>query len=69
MNGFFNIMKPSGMSSAAVVAVMRRDERTSNPGPDFKFAVGDVLEAIGSPQQLASLKELLGAGDGEGAAE
>ena len=24
MNGFFNIMKPSGMSSAAVVAVMRR---------------------------------------------
>ena len=24
MNGFFNILKPSGMSSAAVVAVMRR---------------------------------------------
>ena len=24
MNGYFNIMKPSGMSSAAAVAVMRR---------------------------------------------
>ncbi|MER1994592.1 MAG: tRNA pseudouridine(55) synthase TruB, partial [Eubacteriales bacterium] len=24
MNGFFNILKPTGMSSAAVVAVMRR---------------------------------------------
>ena len=24
MNGYFNILKPTGMSSAAVVAVMRR---------------------------------------------
>ena len=50
-------------TGASVVSVSRGDARTSNPGPDFSFAAGDVVEAIGSPRQLASLKELLGTAD------
>ncbi len=53
-------------TGASVVAVSRNDERIGNPGPDFRFAAGDVLEAIGSPPQLASLRELLGVAGEEG---
>ena len=47
-------------TGASVVAVSRGDARHGNPGPDWCFASGDAVEAIGDPKQLASLKDLLG---------
>lgn len=46
-------------TGASVVAVSRGGERHGNPGPDWRFEVGDGIEAIGDPHQLASLKALL----------
>jgi hypothetical protein len=47
-------------TGASVVAVSRGDCKHGNPGPDWCFAPGDTVEAIGDPKQLASLKDLLG---------
>ena len=46
-------------TGASVVAVSRGDSRSSNPGPDWCFVAADVIEAIGAPEQLAALKNLL----------
>ena len=50
----------SAKTGASVVAVTRGDSRHGNPGPEWCFAPGDTVEAIGDPKQLASLKDLLG---------
>ena len=46
-------------TGASVVAVSRGDSRSSNPGPDWCFVAADVIEAIGAPEQLAALRNLL----------
>ena len=55
MNGFFNIMKPTGMSSAAVVAVMRRltgEKRTGHAGTLDPEAAGVLPIMTGKAARL-----------------
>ena len=55
MNGFFNIMKPPGMSSAAVVAVMRRltgEKRTGHAGTLDPEAAGVLPIMTGKAARL-----------------
>ena len=55
MNGFFNIMKPAGMSSAAVVAVMRRltgEKRTGHAGTLDPEAAGVLPIMTGKATRL-----------------
>ncbi len=55
MNGFFNIMKPAGMSSAAVVAVMRRltgEKRTGHAGTLDPEAAGVLPIMTGKAARL-----------------
>ena len=55
MNGFFNIMKPPGMSSAAVVAVMRRltgEKRVGHAGTLDPEAAGVLHVMTGKAARL-----------------
>ncbi len=55
MNGFFNILKPPGMSSAAVVAVMRRltgEKRTGHAGTLDPEAAGVLPVMTGKATRL-----------------
>ena len=55
MNGFFNILKPPGMSSAAVVAVMRRltgEKRTGHAGTLDPEAAGVLPIMTGKATRL-----------------
>ena len=47
-------------TGASVVSVVRNGETTRNIGPDWTFAVGDVLVAMGDDAQIAALRELVG---------
>jgi CPA2 family monovalent cation:H+ antiporter-2 len=47
-------------TGASIVAVVREGGSNRNPGADWCFAPGDEAEAIGSPKELAALKDLLG---------
>jgi len=47
-------------TGASVVSVERNGERNRNPGPDWRFAAGDVVVVIGEPPQLAALRSLIG---------
>ena len=47
-------------TGASVVSVYRDGQITRNIGPDWNFAVGDVVVAIGNEPQIAALKKLLG---------
>jgi K+/H+ antiporter YhaU regulatory subunit KhtT len=47
-------------TGASVVSVTRDGKRHSNPGAEWCFETSDVVEAIGEPKELASLKDLLG---------
>ena len=55
-------------TGASVVVVSRGDERVENPGADWVFSSNDMIEAIGAPEQLASLRALLGIENGAGSA-
>ena len=55
MNGFYNIWKPAGMSSAAVVAVMRRltgEKRTGHAGTLDPEAAGVLPIMVGKAARL-----------------
>ena len=55
MNGFFNIMKPPGMTSAAVVAVMRRltgEKRVGHAGTLDPEAAGVLPIMVGKAARL-----------------
>ena len=55
MNGFFNIDKPTGMTSAAVVAVMRRltgEKRVGHAGTLDPEAAGVLPIMIGKAARL-----------------
>jgi TrkA domain protein len=45
---------------AWIVAVVRDDTTVAGPGPDYRFHAGDVAVAVGSPEGLGQLRELLG---------
>ncbi len=47
-------------TGASVVAVHRNGEIHRNIGPDWEFAIGDILVVIGDQPQIAALKDLLG---------
>ena len=47
-------------TGASVVSVTRDGKRYGNPGADWCFELSDVVEAIGEPKELSSLKDLLG---------
>ena len=47
-------------TGASVVAVYRDGRIARNVGPDWEFAIGDVLVVLGEPPQVAALKDLLG---------
>ena len=42
------------------MAVHRKGEVHRNIGPDWEFAIGDVLVVIGDQPQIAALKDLIG---------
>jgi TrkA domain protein len=46
-------------TGASVVAVLRGDATIAAPGPDHRFEPGDVVVAVGTPDGLAQLRELL----------
>jgi TrkA domain protein len=48
-------------TGASIVAVLRGDEITASPGPDFVFRAGDVVVAVGHEDGLAALRDLLAA--------
>ena len=47
-------------TGASVMSVARDGRQYGNPGADWSFQAGDTVLAIGDPNQLAALKELLG---------
>ena len=46
-------------TGSSIVAVMRGDESVPAPGPDFEFALDDVVVAVGTHDGLAALRDLL----------
>ena len=48
-------------TGVSIVAVIRVDSTIPAPGPDFAFEPGDVAVAVGTPDGLSQLRELLGA--------
>jgi CPA2 family monovalent cation:H+ antiporter-2 len=46
-------------TGASIVAIEREGIKTRNPGALWAFKENDILSAIGEPEQLASLRELL----------
>lgn len=51
-------------TGTVIMAITRGGDRTENPNSDWCFAVGDVIEAVGEPKQLASFKDLVGVTSG-----
>ncbi len=47
-------------TGASIVSVERAGKITRNIGPEWEFAVGDKLVALGENAQIAALKDLLG---------
>ena len=47
-------------TGASVVAVVRNGKTVRNIGPEWEFAIGDTLIAMGDSHQMAALKDLLG---------
>ncbi|MDQ4097771.1 MAG: potassium transporter TrkA [Actinomycetota bacterium] len=46
-------------TGASIVAVVRAGATLPAPGPDFAFAADDTAVAVGTPEGLARLRELL----------
>lgn len=46
-------------TGASIVAVIREGSTVPAPGPDFVFASGDVVVAVGTPQGLEHVRDLL----------
>ncbi|MDP9072222.1 MAG: cation:proton antiporter regulatory subunit [Actinomycetota bacterium] len=47
-------------TGASIVAVVQADTTVPGPGPEYRFEAGDVAVAVGSPEGLGQLRELLG---------
>ena len=48
-------------TGTSIVAVVRNDETVAAPGPDYELAAGDVAIAVGTPDGLRELREILSA--------
>lgn len=46
-------------TGSSIVAVLRAGGTTPAPGPEFAFDAGDVVVAVGTPEGLAQLRDLL----------
>ena len=46
-------------TGVSIVAVVRGESTIAAPGPDFEFAAGDVVVAVGTTAGLAQLRALL----------
>lgn len=46
-------------TGASIVAVIRGDSTIPAPGPEHRFEAGDVTVAVGTPEGLAELRNLL----------
>ena len=46
-------------TGASIVAVVRGESVTANPGPEFALAPGDVLSVLGTPVQRAAFSSLV----------
>lgn len=47
-------------TGVSIVAVVHGDTTVASPGPDYRFAADDVAVAVGTPEGLGQLQELLG---------
>ncbi len=47
------------LTGASVVALVRNDTSVPAPGPGVALAAGDVVVAVGTPQGLRHLRDLL----------
>ena len=45
-------------TGASIVAVVRGESVTANPGPEFTLVSGDVVSVLGNPEQRAALSSL-----------
>lgn len=48
-------------TGASIVAVVRGDATVPGPGPEHRLESGDVVVAVGTPEGLAQLRQLLAA--------
>jgi TrkA domain protein len=46
-------------TGVSIVAVIRDDEASPAPGPDFRFAAGDTAVVVGTPEGIATAASLL----------
>lgn len=46
-------------TGVSIVAIVRGDTTVAAPGPEFRFAAGDVAVGVGTPEGLGELRELL----------
>ncbi|MFD3440249.1 MULTISPECIES: cation:proton antiporter regulatory subunit [unclassified Streptomyces] len=49
-------------TGASIVAVLRRTGAHPSPGPDFRFAAGDTLVAVGTREGVDALVEIIAGG-------
>ncbi|MEU5974491.1 TrkA C-terminal domain-containing protein [Streptomyces sp. NPDC047315] len=49
-------------TGASIVAVLRRTGAHPSPGPDFRFALGDTLVAVGTREGVDALAEIVAEG-------
>ncbi|MFE0423563.1 FGGY family carbohydrate kinase [Streptomyces sp. NPDC058953] len=49
-------------TGASIVAVLRRTGAHPSPGPDFRFALGDTLVAVGTREGVDALAEIIAEG-------
>ncbi|MFM7207350.1 MAG: cation:proton antiporter [Planctomycetaceae bacterium] len=48
------------VTGATVIGVLRGGRSVTNPGPDFRFAADDDVSVVGTPEQQAAARRLLG---------
>ncbi len=46
-------------TGVSIVAIVRGDTTVAAPGPEFRFAAGDVAVGVGTPEGLGELRKLL----------
>ncbi|GGZ33511.1 potassium transporter TrkA [Streptomyces inusitatus] len=49
-------------TGASIVAVLRRTSAHPSPGPEFRFAIGDTLVAVGTREGVDALAEIIAGG-------
>lgn len=47
-------------TGVSIVAVVRGHTTVASPGPEYRFEAGDVAVAVGTPEGLGQLRDILG---------